>query len=138
VPDNFSGNLSYTGSYSGPKISSANTGSATFVVAGLSPTATDFILNGEYKRAGSFKSKIDTTNTGNSNIDIVITNLKITKPAHTISGGSAAISVTGVVPKKGNFTYTGTLVFNGDGTATLTLNSIIYTIDLVTGIKVKG
>lgn len=138
VPDNLSGSLAYSGSFSGPNLSSANSGSAVFTVAGLSPTASSFVINGEYKRAGSFKSKVDTTHAGNSNIDVVVSSLTVTKPGRVITGGTATISVTGDVPKKGNFTYAGTLVFNSDGTATLTLNGTVYKINLTTGIKVKG
>jgi hypothetical protein len=137
VPDNLSSSLVYSGSFSGPHISSTNSGSAIFTVAGLSPTANNFVINGEYKRSGSFKSKIDTAKAGNSNIDIVVTALTLRKPARTIASGTATISITGNVPKKGNFSYTGTLVFNGDGTATLTINGTVYTINLTTGERVK-
>jgi len=133
VPDSLSSNLVYNGSFSGPNLSSTNSGSSIFTVEGLSPTALDFVINGEYKRSGSFQSKIDTTNHGNSNVDIVVKALTITKSDRTIASGTATISITGDVPKKGNFSYTGTLVFNGDGTATLTLNGTVYTINLQTG-----
>jgi len=137
VLDNLTGSLAYSGSFSGPDLSSTNTGSTVFVLAGLSPHATDYVLNGEYKRAGTFQSKTDTTNHGTFNVDIVITNLKITKPARTIASGTATMVVTGSVPKKGTFSYTGTLVFNGDGTATLKINGTLYTINLTAGTKVK-
>jgi len=97
------------------------------------PTAPDFVINGEYKQNGSFQSKIDTAKHGNNKIDIVVKGLTITKPARTIASGNATISMSGDTPKKGSFSYTGTLVFNGDGTATLTLNGTVYTIKLDTG-----
>jgi hypothetical protein len=132
-PDSLSSSLVYSGSFNGPNLSSTNSGSSVFTVNGLAPGSTDFVINGEYKRSGSFKSKIDTTNVGNSNVDIVIKALTITRPGRTIASGTATISVSGDVPKKGSFSYTGTLVFNGDGTATLTLNGTVYTINLSTG-----
>lgn len=132
-PDSLSSTLTYSGSFSGPKLSSNNSGSSVFIVNGLLPTATDFVINGEFKRTGSFSSKVDTTNHGNSNIDIVINSLTVLKHSHTITSGNTAISVTGDVPKKGSFSYTGTLVFNGNGTATLTLNGTVYVIKLDTG-----
>jgi hypothetical protein len=137
VPDNLSSSLVYSGSFSGPNLSSSNSGSSVFTVGGLAPTAKDFVINGEYKRSGSFQSKIDTTNHGNSSIDIVINALTITRPGRNIASGNATVSITGDVPKKGNFSYTGTLVFNGNGTATLTLNGTVYTINLMTGERVK-
>ncbi|HWZ02211.1 MAG TPA: hypothetical protein VNX40_01300 [Mucilaginibacter sp.] len=132
-PDSLSSTLTYSGSFSGPNLSSSNSGSSVFTVNGLLPTATDFVINGEFKRAGSFSSKVDTTHHGNSNIDIVINSLTILKHSRNIVSGNAAISVTGDVPKKGSFSYTGTLVFNGNGTATLTLNGTVYMIKLDTG-----
>jgi hypothetical protein len=137
VPDNLASSLIYSGSFSGPHISSSNSGSSIFTVTGLLPAATTFVLNGEYKRAGTFQSKIDTTNHGNSNVDIVVTALTVTKSTRTIASGNASISVTGSVPKKGSFSYTGTLVFNGDGTATLTLNGTVYTINLADGTRIR-
>jgi hypothetical protein len=137
VPDNLSSSLVYSGSFSGPNLSSSNSGSSVFTVGGLAPTAKDFVINGEYKRNGSFQSKVDTTNHGSSSIDIVINALTITRPGRNIASGNATVSITGDVPKKGNFSYTGTIVFNGNGTATLTLNGTVYTINLETGARAR-
>ncbi len=137
VPDNLSSNLIYFGNFSGPNLSSSNSGSTAFTVGGLAPSANDFVINGEFKRAGTFQSKVDTTNHGNNSIDIKVTALTIVKASRTIAGGNATISITGDVPKKGSFSYTGTLVFNADGTATLTLNGTVYTINLSSGTRVK-
>ncbi len=135
--DNITGNLAFGGNYSGPNITATSAGTTVFTIAGLTTAAPNYVVNGEYKRTGSFQSKIDTTNKGNSNIDLVVTGLTLSKPHRIIVSGSATISVTGDVPKKGSFSYTGTIVFNGDGTATLTLNSIKYLINLATGVRVK-
>src|ERR1700749_1963868 len=62
VPDNLSSAVSYSGSFSGPRLSTTNSGSSSFIVAGLAPTASTFVIDGQYKRTGSFKSKVDTTN----------------------------------------------------------------------------
>lgn len=132
-PDSLSSSLIYSGSFNGPNLSSSNSGSSIFTVSGLLPTATNFVINGEFKRNGSFKSKVDTTNVGSNNVDIVINALTLKKPSRSIVSGSATIAITGNVPKKGNFSFTGTLVFNGDGTATLTINGNVYTINLTTG-----
>jgi hypothetical protein len=137
VPDSLLTNLAYSGSFSGPNLSSSNSGSSLFTVGGLGSASTAFVINGEHKRSGQFKSKIDTTNAGYSSTDIVITNLTLKKPSRMIESGSATISVTGNVPKEGNFSYTGTIVFNGDGTAKLTLNGTAYTINLFSGRRIR-
>jgi hypothetical protein len=56
-PDSLSSNLTYSGAYSGPNMSSTNSGSSIFGVGGLLSTDTAFVINGQYKRAGSFASK---------------------------------------------------------------------------------
>lgn len=138
LPDNVTGKVNYSGNYSGPHITSANTGNLTFRLAGLSPTATNWVLNGTFFRSGSFTSKADTSNHGNSNLSVEVKDLLLTKPHRTVAGGTATFSLTGSVPKKGSFSYAGTLVFNTDGTAKLTVNGTVYIIDLVTGEKRKG
>jgi len=46
-------------------------------------------------------------------------------------------TITGNVPKKGDFSFTGSMVFNGDGTANLTVNGTVYIVNLETGEKTK-
>jgi hypothetical protein len=134
-PDSLSSNLTYSGSYSGPNMSGTNSGSSSFGVGGLLSTDTAFVINGEYKRAGAFASKVDTAKHGNTNVDLVVTNLTLRKPGRMIESGSATISITGSTPRRGTFSYTGTIVFNGNNTAKLTINSIVYTINLLTGMR---
>jgi hypothetical protein len=134
-PDSLSSSLVYSGSFNGANLSTSNSGSSIFGVSGLDSVAADFVINGEYKSTGSFNSKIDTANHGSNNIDITIKALTLKKPARSITGGSADISVSGSVPKRGSFSYAGTLLFNGDNTATLTLNGTVYNINLYTGYR---
>jgi hypothetical protein len=137
VPDNLVNTLTYSGSFNGPRLSSSNTGSATVTIAGLSQSAANFVLNGEYKRSGSFQSKVGNDATGNSNVDIVGTNITLSKPDRKILSGSATISITGTGPRGNSFSFTGTLVFNGDNTATLTINGTVYTINVITGYRLR-
>jgi hypothetical protein len=135
LPDNVINAVTYHGSFDGPRLSSSNTGSSTFTIAGFSQTALSFVVNGEYKRTGSFTSKIGNKASGNSNVDIVVTNLTITKTTRKIASGNATIAITGTGPKGVAFSYTGTLVFNGDDTAILTINGTAYNINVVTGYR---
>lgn len=125
---------SYSGSFTGPNLSSTNSGSSDFIIAGLGKTSTTYVLNGEYKRTGTYQSKNDS---GNTNVDVVITNLTLTKPQHIFQSGTATITVTGTSTKNGSFSYNGILVFNGGNAATLTLNGTVYTINLSTGLNVR-
>ena len=136
-PDNIANVLTYHGDFNGPRLTSTNSGSATVTIAGLTQGATSFVVNGEYKRAGSFQSKVGNKASGNSNVDITVTNLTITKSTRKITSGNGTIAITGTGPKGVTFSYTGTIVFNGDGTATLTINSTAYSINLTTGWRVR-
>ena|ERR1700761_8837407 len=137
-PDNTATNSVYSGSYSSASFSSSNSGSSVFAVTGLSPTSTQSVVNGEFKQAGSFQSATNTSDTGKHAIDIVLQNLTFTKATRKIASGNATIAVSGTTPNKGTFSYNGSLVFNGDNTATLILNNVTYKIDLITGIVTKA
>jgi hypothetical protein len=137
-PDNVINTLTYKGSFDGPRLSSTNSGSANVTIAGLTSTATNFVLNGEYTRDGSFQSKVGNKASGNSHIDIVGTNITLSKPGRKIISGTATITITGTGPKGNSFSYTGTIVFNGDNTATLTITGgASYTINLLTGWRAR-
>jgi len=142
APDNITATSTFQGDYIGIYAISTDTGSSSFKVSGLPSTDTALVFTGTYKRSGAFQSKVDTTNHGNYNITVTINSLSWTKPAvthlagYTLTGGTGTVSITGYVPKKGNFSYTGTLVFGGGAlyTATLTIGGTVYTIALNTGI----
>jgi hypothetical protein len=136
-PDNITNTLTYNGTFSGPRISTTASGTANATIAGLSQTATNFVVNGEYKRTGTFASKIGNLATGNSSLDILVTNLTLSKPARTIVSGTATVTLTGVAGKK-SYSFTGNVTFNGDGTATLVIaGGSTYVITLATGVYVK-
>ncbi|MBS1521518.1 MAG: hypothetical protein JST50_11005 [Bacteroidetes bacterium] len=138
VPDNVIDTLNYKGSFDGPRLSSSNSGNAKVTIAGLSPSATDFVVNGQYTRDGSFQSKVGNKASGNSHISIVGTNITLSKPGRKILSGTATINITGTGPKGNSFSYSGTITFNGDGTATLAWSGgASYTINLLTGWRAR-
>jgi hypothetical protein len=131
--DNIVYNLAFHGHYDSATMSSLDSGTSTFTIAGFTPVATAFYINGEYKRTSTFKMKTGDKVSGTSKMDIVVTNLTLTKPAKTISGGGGTIALTITVPK-GTSNYNAPLTFKGDGTATATINGTKYSIDLATGV----
>lgn len=137
-PDNVIDTVTYSGSFNGPRLSSTNSGSAKVRIAGLTTAATHFVINGEFKRDGSFQSKVGNKASGNSHIDIVGTDIILSKPGRQILSGTATISITGTGPKGNSFSYTGTITFNGDNTATLNITGGgSYTINLLTGWRAR-
>lgn len=136
-PDNLVNVLNYNGSFSNPRISTTATGSANATIAGLTQTASNFVINGEYKRAGTFESKVGNKATGNSNLDITLTNVTLSKPGRAIVSGSGTFTLSGVAGKV-TYNYAGTITFNGDGTATLNVTGgSSYTVNLGSGGWIK-
>jgi hypothetical protein len=129
----------YSGSFTNSILSSSFTGSSNFTIGGLGVTYPAYIINGEYKRSGSFQSQTDTSYHGTHSVDIIFTNIGLIKPLGVLqSGGTASFTITGNMPSKGGaFSYTGTIVFNGNSNATLTVNGTVYLINLETGVKKK-
>jgi hypothetical protein len=72
MPDNINNTLTYSGNFNNQRLSLINSGSTNFIVVNLTPTASVYIVNGEYKSQGSFILKADTTNRGSANTDIMI------------------------------------------------------------------
>ena len=135
-PDNIVAAVSYHGSFDGPRLSSSASGTASITIGGLSSSATNFTINGSYNRQGSFTSKVGDKTSGSSVININATNVTLTKSPRVITGGSANISISGTVPA-GSFSFSGTLVFNGNNQATLTVGTSVYIINLLTGSYTK-
>jgi hypothetical protein len=129
-------NLAFHGSYHGPYIAAKDTGTSAFTISGFGTGSTVYTMNGTYSRKGAFTSQVGNKISGTSLVTIVVTNLTVTKSTRKIASGNATITVVITLPK-GNTTYTGSLVFNGDDTATFTLSGAVYNINLITGSKAR-
>ena len=123
----------FNGTHSGPYCNTVYNGTNAFTVGGLSSTATNFVINGQHNRSGSFVSKKDTSNHGTHTINVIVKNLTLSKPARTIISGTATFTITGNTTKKGSWSYTGTIVYSNDGIATLTIAGIGYRLNIFTG-----
>ncbi len=135
TPDNVTSSATSTGSFSGPNLTSNDTGTSTFTVGGLSPSATAYTLNGEYKRTGSFTRKTGNMATGNSNVDITVSNLMVSKTGG-VASGSATYTLSGS-SAKGSFSFTGTITFIANNQANVVINGTTYLVDLTTGSATK-
>jgi hypothetical protein len=137
VADNITGSSTDNGNFDSPRLSSTNGGTSTFRVAGLTPTSTTYVINGEYKRAGTFTSKIDSKSTSNITVDFVLTNLTLNKTTKQIISGTAIVTITGNTAANAGISFVGSVTFTGNNKATVALNGSIYTVDLITGIFTK-
>ena len=83
-------------------------------------------MNGAYTRNGSQESKIGQQNSFTSTLTITASNLLVDKSTQEINGGTASFTLEGSGSGGTNITYTGSIVFNGNQSATLTLNGNSY------------
>lgn len=135
-PDNVISAVVYHGSFDGPRLASSASGDASVTIGGLLSSASNYTINGTYNRKGSFTSKVGDKASGSNQIGINISNVTLTKPLRVITGGNATITISGSVPS-GSFNFTGTLVFNGNNQATLTVGATVYIINTLTGTYTK-
>jgi len=128
-PSDVSINLSYSGEFDAPKISADHSGIAELVVTGLEPASQEFLLSGLFKRAGSFENK-EAVKSSTSSVEITLTDITIDKQTHQIVSGTGTFLLTGDVPSKGAFNYTGSITFLGEDSAELNVNGDKFTANL--------
>jgi hypothetical protein len=118
-----------TSSFEGPRIEWTATHGGSFTVSNLAVSEANFIVNGSMTRnaVGTVSSR---RRSGNYSSTIVHnwTNISVNKDSRSIVSGTGSVNYNGTI--EGNtISRTGTLVYNGDGTATLTMdNGNIFTI----------
>ena len=128
-PSQVSVDLSYSGDFDAPKIAADHSGIAELDVTGLDATTEDFLLNGLFKRSGSFENK-ETAQSANSTVEITLTDVTIKKGTHQIMAGAGTFVIKGNVPSKGDFNYSGSITFLGADNAELSVNGTKFTANL--------
>lgn len=128
IPETLTYSAASTGSYEVPRMSSSDGGTHNFTIGGLNLSSTEFIYNGTYSRSGTQQSNINTQSSFTSNLQVTASHVTIDKTTRTITSGTAPITLTGSGSGGTTFTYPGTLVFNGNQSATLTINGNTYQI----------
>lgn len=130
IPQSASLTATSSGTYTTNRLESDDSSTFTSTVTGLGFTDSDFIYNATYERTGTQKIK-----TRQNDIDIAsqfsisLDNLTVNKSDYMVESGSGSFTLSGS-STGGEFLYTGDIVFNGDATATITINETEYTIQL--------
>jgi hypothetical protein len=132
-PKSISVDLSYNGSYDGPRASFEHSGVSQVEVTGLADADADFILDGSYKRSGSFSLKEGDKKAGSSSVDYTLTTIHVDKDSHDIVSGTSKFVLKGTVTGKGDFTYEGNVTFQGNDKAELQIKGETYIVNLVSG-----
>ncbi len=130
VPSSISWTGNYAGNFSGPRMESSNTGTRNFTLTGVEPSAQVYTLNGATTRTGMHTSKVRNQYAYNVTITTNLTNVTVNKSTYRITGGSGTANATLQVSNGVSKAFAGTIVFNGNTTATLAINGNTYTIQL--------
>lgn len=105
------------------------TGSLHF--AGLNPQATAYTVNGSYALDGGLTGNLRNLDpTLDVEITVDLTDLTIRKSDRFITGGTGTVVIVATNARGRTETVNGTLVFNGDGTATVMINGFSYSFPL--------
>jgi len=131
VPTNIVYTLSGNSSYTGARVNMVATLAGNATVTNL-VTEGNYVLNGSFSRNGS-SSIVTNNHTKNfsSSLNINLVNLGLAKSNRAITAGTGTVTLTGAISNGSAFSRTGSLVFHGDGTATLTMdNGKVFTINL--------
>lgn len=123
-------NVNRAGDYDTPRMSSNDNAEAQWTISNLEAANTTTLFNGSYVRTGTQVSKVRNQNTFSSTLTYSLSNIAVNKTTHQIASGTAAVAFTGVSSTGNQYTYNGTITFNGDSTATLIINGNSYTINL--------
>jgi len=111
-------------------MSSDDSSSSNWTVSGLGASSANAVFAGSYNRIGSQVSKVRNHNTFTSTLHYTLTNINVSKTDHHIVSGTASLTFDGQSTSGNTWTYNGSVTFNGNGTATLSINGNTYTINL--------
>lgn len=130
VPQSAVFEASSTGNYTTTRIVSEDAMETSARISGLQPSSLTLIFSGSFKREGAQKI---TTNFNirnlSSSLRVDFTDLIVDKSTYAIISGTGTASLTGV-NQNNSFLFEGSVVFNGNGSATLTINGNSYEINI--------
>lgn len=133
VPSTLTYTVNSSGSRSGNRLTSQGTSVGALSAAGFEVSKSSYSVNGTFNRTHAVTQKNGAQKTFNSQLETTLSNLSVNKSTKVIQGGTASITASGTSSSGGSYTYTALVVFNGDGTADVTINSSAYQVNTKTG-----
>ncbi|MEM6725579.1 MAG: hypothetical protein AAF598_16175 [Bacteroidota bacterium] len=130
IPNTFSVSLSTLGSYNTPRISSNDQSDLSATISNLL-TGSEFLYDSNATRIGTQSFTVNNnTRAFSSRLNLTLINLSIDKTTYEIMGGTGTFDLTGSNTNGNAFSFTGDIVFIGNGAATLTINDVSYDIQI--------
>ncbi len=128
VPQSASVDISGLGTFSNNNWTGNEQSTGQLTFTGLAPSATDYVVNGSYTLAGDLTGNLRRVDpTLNVTTEIALSGLTLRKSDYQITGGTGTLLMTATNGQGTSQTVNGTLVFNGNGTVTVTVNGHAHT-----------
>lgn len=125
-------NFSYSaeGNYEGPSISKDGSHSSSFVVTGLGESSDVYIMNGETTYEGNLTLKNFENKSYSSTSDFTLVDVTVNKLTGVVQSGTVTFTISGTNGEGESYSFAGSLEYQGDDTAILTIGDEEYEIDL--------
>lgn len=123
--------LSYDGSMESTGFSIMFDGASDFSVTDIFEEV--ITINGTHGQNASYNVTNEGQQySGTNTFGYTLTDIRVSKTDSNVQSGTAAVLLTGLT-NQGAYTINATIVYNGDGTATITINGDVYGVDISTG-----
>lgn len=129
IPQTVTFNFNTDGQYSTPRIESTDSSTASFAVSGLQPSASSIVFSGNFNREGNQIFTVASGKATQSTIQITLSNLTVNKENYTIISGEGLVQIEGS-SQGSSYSFEGSIIFNGNGSATIIVNGTTYTINI--------
>ncbi len=136
IPSSLDLGITSTGTYSGPRISSTGSGAGSWAITEF--TGTTYSLNGSYSKTETVTQKTGAQKEFSNKLDLTYAGIAIDKSTKKLTGGTITYTMTGAITGGASFNYSGTITFLGNESATITVGSATYTVDLSVGTVTKS
>ncbi len=128
VPTAATAGIAGNGSFSTQRWTGSDATTGELTITGLNPQAPDYIVNGAYTLEGDVTGSFRNVNpTLECTTTLNLGDLTIRKSDRLITGGTGTATIVATNGKGQTETLNGTLVFNADGTVTVTVNGHTHT-----------
>ncbi|HAA14928.1 MAG TPA: hypothetical protein DCE41_25855 [Cytophagales bacterium] len=138
VPQSFDVDLTYSGSFDGPRYTSNNTGEGDMSVTNILPNDENFLVAGAWDRVGNstFSAREERSYTSTSSFTFA--DVQVSKSTYEVVSGTATLQINGTIDSGESFEYTASVTFLGDGQADITIGDETFRVDLENGEVTQG
>lgn len=133
MPESMNFAFTQSGEVDAPRFSSVDSRNGDWLLNGLELSTTEYVVNGSYEREGVQTSKVRNQNAYTFELSQNLSNLRINKGTYQIEGGTSSFTMTGSATTGGNFNFSGTITFLGNGSAQITISGDSYIASLDDG-----